>query len=420
MPDSVNQPDLLPPSDAQDVDDIWGLEHVRKLAGMYLWTDDRGLRAMSEYVLESMVNEYLAGFGSDIQITLHADNSISLQDNGRGISLALDSPHPLTYVELLFTSQIHGRGYGYRDKQRYRFNASIDHLALISPFSERLTAEIAQGGRLYSATFSRGKLTERLKDIGTAPHTGTTLTYLPDSDIFVCPVRHCFDSLAKRLQQLAFLHPGLTLGIVDERESAIASPTSQRRFQYPGGLVEYVREMTSGDIALHAEPITFSGLMEQIDFECALFFTGPHLSNIDFFCNDSHNRDGGTHSNGFTKGLIQAFRRYTVANNLLPDKSDKFSSEDLLTGIVGVVTVRHPHPMFENVTLTRLLSPDAESVTRRIVYKGFLQFLKANQQIARSIFENVKTAARARTTLSQCLKARPKKRPEIPSRPTII
>ena len=393
--------------DASKIDKLEGLAGVRQRPGMYIGpTDERGLHHCVFEVLDNSIDEHLAGHCSRVVIAIHADGSISVEDDGRGIPVDMHPKFKMPAVELVLTNLHAGGKFG---QGAYKFSGGLHGVGAkcVNALSDWFKADVYRDGKIHHIAFERGKTTRPLEVIGTLEdptRTGTKISFLPDPTIFTAGVYFNFDYLTARLRELAFLNPGITIELIDERGDSERKAT----FYYEEGIVEFVRQLGENKELIHGQPIVLKGRrMVDIDDagktvqdECyadiVLQYTGEYHENILCFANSIPNGDGGTHLSGLRAALTRAINHYAKTNKLLKDKDPALSGEDCREGLVAVLSVKHPNPRFSSQTKEKLVNNEVEGVVASIVYDGFNAFFEENPQIAKRIVDKVVNAARAR------------------------
>ncbi len=403
----------LPPKptgdyDAAQIDKLEGLEAVRKRPGMYIGdpATERGLHHTVFEVLDNSIDEHLAGHCKKVVIAIHADGSISVEDDGRGIPVDMHQKFKMPAIELVLTNLHAGGKFG---QGAYKFSGGLHGVGAkcVNALSDWFKAEVYRDGKIYHIAFERGKTTRPLEVIGTLDdpeRTGTKISFLPDVTIFTAGAAFNFDYLIARLRELAFLNPGITIELVDERGDSERKAT----FYYEEGIVEFVRQLGENKELIHANPIVLNG-RRKVDIDDAgktvqddcyadivMQYTGEYHENILCFANSIPNGDGGTHLSGLRAALTRAINNYAKNNKLLKDKDPALSGEDCREGLVAVLSVKHPNPRFSSQTKEKLVNNEVEGVVASIVYDGLNAYFEENPQIAKRIVDKVVNAARAR------------------------
>ena len=392
--------------DAAQIDKLEGLEAVRKRPGMYIGDpDERGLHHCVFEVLDNSIDEHLAGYCDKILIALHVDGSISIDDEGRGIPVDIHPKFGVPAVELVLTNLHAGGKFG---QGAYKYSGGLHGVGAkcVNALSDWFKAEVRRDGKLYSITFERGKTTKELEVVGEIPAkpTGTKITFFPDSTIFTDTIEFQTERLAKRIRELAFLNPGLTIELIDERPET----ESKQSFYYAKGIEEFVSQLGANKNLVHDEPITIKGKRKvEIDYDgkvteddvfadIVFQYNDSYNDHILCYANSIPNTDGGTHLSGFRGALTRAINQYAKSNKLLKDKDPALSGDDVREGIVCVISVKMPNPRFNSQTKAKLVNTEIEGVVGSIVYEGLQSFFDENPPIAKLIIEKAVNAARAR------------------------
>lgn len=394
--------------DASQINQLEGLDAVRKRPGMYIGdpATERGLHHAVFEVLDNSIDEHLAGYCNNISISLNADGSLTVQDDGRGIPVDIHEKSGIPAVELVLTRLHAGGKFG---QGAYKFSGGLHGVGAkcVNALSDWFKAEIRRDGKVYLIEFERGKTTKPLEVIGQLDdktETGTKISFYPDTTIFTGGIEFNFDYLLARLRELAFLNPGVKIHLVDER----GETERAKDFHYEEGIVEFVRQMGENKELTHEQPIVLKGKrMVEIDDdgktledECyadvVLQYTGDYHENILCFANSIPNGDGGAHLSGFKGALTRAVNNYAKANKLLKDKDPAISGEDAREGIMCVISIKHPNPRFSSQTKEKLVNNEVEGVVGSIVYEGMTSYFEENPALAKKLVEKVLNAARAR------------------------
>ena len=391
---------------AAQIDKLEGLEAVRKRPGMYIGDpDERGLHHCVFEVLDNSIDEHLAGYCSRIKIAIHVDGSVSIADNGRGIPVDIHPKFGIPAVELVLTNLHAGGKFG---QGAYKYSGGLHGVGAkcVNALADWFRADIMRDGKIHRIGFERGKTTQPLHVVGEvdAKRTGTTITFFPDATIFVDTIEFKFDRLATRLRELAFLNPGLTIDLEDERPES-AKKTS---FFYAKGIEEFVTQLGENKTLIHPDPVVLHGKRQiEIDYDgkqttddvfadVVFQYNDSYNDQILCFANSIFNGDGGTHLTGFRGALTRAINQYSRANKILKDKDPALSGDDVREGLVCVISVKMPSPRFSSQTKDKLVNTEIEGVVGSIVYEGLNRFFDENPAVARKIIEKSVNAARAR------------------------
>ena len=412
MPVAPNELDANTPApttgaqsyDSSKLGKLEGLEAVRKKPGMYIGgTDERALHHCVTEVLDNSVDEYLAGHCTQIDVTIHLDGSVSVRDNGRGIPVDIHPVYKIPGVEMVLTTLHSGGKYG---QGGYTYSGGTHGVGAkcVNAVSERFEVEVSRDGQVYHMEFERGKTVKKLEVIGKAKGTGTLVTFKPDPEIFRETIEFKADRITQRLRELAFLNSGLEITFLDERASA----TKRESYYYKDGVEEFVKQLSKGKQVLHPKPISFSnrrpheyqheGTTRKADItvDVTLQYNDSYTAQVLSYTNTIFNSDGGTHQAGFRSALTRAVNQYSKQNNLIKEKDPSITGDDLLEGLVAVISIKHPDPKFNNQPKDKLLSPEVEGVLSSITYDGLMSHFDANPSVGKRIVEKGLNAARAR------------------------
>ncbi len=380
--------------DAQDITVLEGLEAVRLRPGMYIGsTGVLGLHHLVYELVDNSVDEALAGFCSEVSVTIHPDNSVTEVDNGRGIPVAMMDKEGLPAVQVVLTVLHSGGKFG--EGGGYKVSGGLHGVgvSVVNALSERLDIEIRRDGHVFSQEYSRGApQSELLKGeaLDPAAGTGTSVTFLPDADIFET-LDFDFHTLEERLRETAFLTRGLKISIIDERGEGHAA-----EFQYEGGIEDFVSYLNENKDTVHRKVIFFTGESEEGAAEVALQWNSSYQDSIHSFANNINTREGGSHMSGFRSALTRTLNKYARDHSLLKEKEDNLSGEDVREGLTAVVSVKLRDPQFEGQTKTKLGNPGMAGFVESIVNTGLGEFLEENPSEARAVIMKAVQAQRAR------------------------
>jgi DNA gyrase subunit B len=335
------------------------------------------------------VDEALAGFCTRIDVAIHADNSVTVKDNGRGIPVDLHPTEKLPGVEVAMTMLHAG---GKFDKNTYKVSGGLHGVgvSVVNALSEKLDVEIRRGGKIYRQTYVRGDRQTSLEVVGNTKETGTTVKFKPDSTIFT-ELDYNYDTIANRLRELAFLNRGLTIAIRDERQDG-----RSEEFHYEGGIVEFVNYVRGSRKPLHAKPIYIAATREEVELELCIQYDDGYNENTFTFVNNINTVEGGTHLTGFKAALTRTLNDYARKNNSLKKELDALSGEDIREGLTCVLSVKVKEPQFEGQTKTKLGNSEVRGAVEAEVNSKLSAFLEENPTVARAIIEKAIQAARAR------------------------
>jgi DNA gyrase subunit B len=366
-----------------------GLEAVRKRPAMYIGsTGAPGLHHLVYEIVDNSIDEALAGFCDQVNVTIHIDNSVTVVDNGRGIPVD-PMPDGRSAAEVVLTVLHAG---GKFENAAYKVSGGLHGVgvSVVNALSERLDLEIWRNGHVYQQTYERGTPTGALEVTGTTQKRGTKVTFKPDSQIFE-NTEYSFDTLAQRLRELAFLNGGIVITIDDERDG------KSHKFQYDGGIVSFVEHLNKNKANVNDKPIFMRGTKDGIDAEIALQWNDGYTELVFTFANNINTHEGGTHLSGFRSALTRTINAYATKSNLAKDLKDaSISGDDIREGLTGVISVKIPQPQFEGQTKTKLGNTEVKGIVEAIVNDKLGQFLEENPAVAKRIIGKAVDAARAR------------------------
>jgi len=366
-----------------------GLEAVRKRPAMYIGsTGAPGLHHLVYEIVDNSIDEALAGFCDQVNVTIHIDNSVTVIDNGRGIPVD-PMPDGRSAAEVVLTVLHAG---GKFENAAYKVSGGLHGVgvSVVNALSERLDLEIWRNGHVYQQTYERGTPTGALEVTGTTQKRGTKVTFKPDSQIFES-TDYSFDTLAQRLRELAFLNGGIVITIDDERDG------KSHKFQYDGGIVSFVEHLNKNKANVNDKPIFMRGTKDGIDAEIALQWNDGYTELVFTFANNINTHEGGTHLSGFRSALTRTINAYSTKSNLAKDLKDaSISGDDIREGLTGVISVKIPQPQFEGQTKTKLGNTEVKGIVEAIVNDKLGQFLEENPAVAKRIIGKAVDAARAR------------------------
>jgi DNA gyrase subunit B len=368
-----------------------GLEAVRKRPGMYIGsTSARGLHHLVYEVVDNSVDEAMAGYCTAIQVTIHADDAITVVDDGRGIPVDIHPVEKLPGVELALTVLHAG---GKFDKQNYKVSGGLHGVgvSVVNALSERLEVEVRRGGRTWHQSFRRGIKDKELENRGPASDTGTTIYFKPDAEIFTETV-FSLETLTSRLREMAFLNRGLRITLTDERIQPAVSET----FQYEGGLAEYVIYLRGSRQAVHENVFYFQAEKPEAEIELALQYDNGFSENTHTFVNNINTHEGGSHLTGLKAALTRTINDYARKNGIFKKADESLSGDDVREGLTCVLSVRVMEPQFEGQTKTKLGNSEVRGAVETAVNEHLYTWLDENPKAARGIIEKSLQAARAR------------------------
>ena len=376
--------------DAKSIRVLGGIEAVRLRPAMYIGsTGEMGLHHLVWEVVDNSVDEALAGYADEINVTVHADNSVTVVDNGRGIPVDMHATEKRPAAEVVLTVLHAG---GKFDSDTYKVSGGLHGVgvSVVNALADWLELEISRDGAVWEQTYEAGKPTSKLKQTGKTRKTGTKITFHPDPAIFDKTV-YGFDTLAQRLRELAFLNKGLKITLTDERTEKSAE------FRFTGGITEFVKHLNRGKSVLHDSPIYIEGKRGTVEIEIALQYNDTYGENVFAFANTINTVDGGTHLSGFRSSLTRTINSFASSAGMLKEQKDEvtLNGDDVREGLVAVVSVRLPQPQFEGQTKGKLNS-DIKGDVEQLVNEKLGEWFDKHSTVARRIIGKCIEAARAR------------------------
>lgn len=375
--------------DATQIRVLEGLEAVRKRPAMYIGsTGVDGLHHLVYEVVDNSVDEALAGYCDQVEVTIHSDNSVSVLDNGRGIPVDIHEQTGRPAVEVVMTTLHAG---GKFDNSAYKVSGGLHGvgLSVVNALAERLEVEIWRDGKRYLQQYERGKPTGDLEEVGKARKTGTRVTFVPDFAIFEDRT-FSLDTLSNRLRELAFLNKGLRIRLTDERIN------EAREFYYTGGIKSFIELLNENKTVLHPKPIHIEAQRDPTVVEVAIQYNDGYGESVFSFANNINTHDGGTHLIGFRSALTRTINSYAASHDLLKNLKATLTGDDIREGLTAVINVKLPNPQFEGQTKARLNNPDMKGLVETVVNEKLAEYLEENPAIGRRIVEKAAEAARAR------------------------
>jgi DNA gyrase subunit B len=382
--------------DASKIQKLEGLEGVRKRPDMYIGdTHERGLHHCVFEIVDNSIDEALAGHCHQINVTLHADGSCSVEDDGRGIPVDLHPIYKISALELVMTNLHAGGKFG---KGAYQVSGGLHGVGAkcVNALSEFFEAEVRRDGHIYHMSFARGKTAQKITVVGDTQKTGTKITFLPDPEIFQENREFRYDILAKRLRELAFLNPGVAIHFIDERCD------KNEHFRFDRGISEYVEFLNRGKTVLQETPLHFTGKSalgsdaQEVVVDIAMQYNDSYNEQIYAYANSIFNIEGGTHLSGFRTALTRVINAYAKANNLIKEKEPVISGEDVREGLTAVISIKHPEPRFEGQTKTKFSNGEVDGIVQKIVGDHLKYALETQPLLARRLVDKCLNAARAR------------------------
>ena len=392
---------------ASQIQVLGGLEAVRKRPGMYIGsTSSQGLHHLVWEIIDNGIDEALAGFATKIEVTVNEDNSVTVQDDGRGIPVDIEKKTGRPAVETVYTVLHAGGKFG---GGGYKVSGGLHGVgaSVVNALSTKLNVTVMRDGKKYHIAFDHGRVVEELKEVGTVPLTehGTIVHFWPDPNIFTETTVFDDKILKNRIRELAFLNKGLKLTFTDKRKDTAETDV----YHFEGGIKEYVSFLNRGQEVLFDEPIYVEGKYEGIDVEVSLQYTTGYKTTLMTFANNIHTYEGGMHEAGFKTALTRVVNDYAHKAKILKENDDNLSGEDIREGMTAVISVKHPNPQFEGQTKTKLGNSDARTAVDRAFSETFSTFLMETPQVARKIVEKGQLAERARVAAKRAREVTRKK-----------
>nr|MBP3258512.1 DNA topoisomerase (ATP-hydrolyzing) subunit B [Bacilli bacterium] len=389
---------------ASDIQVLEGLEAVRKRPGMYIGTTDvKGLHHLVWEIVDNSIDEALAGYCKHIEIVINKDNSITVKDDGRGIPVDVHPKTKISTVETVYTVLHAGGKFG---GGGYKVSGGLHGVgaSVVNALSKWVDVKVYKNGKVYYVRFENGGHTvEPLKVIDECEEirTGTTVTFKPDPTIFDTDI-YDYDTLRTRVRELAFLNKGLSINLRDDRNE---EDTTGETFMYEGGISEYVKYINENKTPICNDIIHLEGEEDNIIFEVALQYTTDENTRIYSFVNNINTHDGGTHEEGVRRALTRIINSYAKKANILKEKDEPLTGDDVKEGLTMIVSCKHPNPQFEGQTKGRLGNSEVRKIADNVFSEGFERFLMEHPQEARIIVEKSMLASRARIAAKKAREA---------------
>ncbi|HVP35555.1 MAG TPA: DNA topoisomerase (ATP-hydrolyzing) subunit B [Terriglobales bacterium] len=375
--------------DAATITVLKGLEAVRRRPAMYIGdTGTRGLHHLVYEVVDNSVDEAMGGFCDSIKVSINKDNSVTVEDDGRGIPVDMHPTQKKPALEVVMTMLHAG---GKFDHQTYKVSGGLHGVgvSVVNALSEWCEVEVSRDGKIYSQRYEEGNAKTEVKITGKSKGTGTKTTFKPDKKIFE-KIDFSFDIIAARLRDLAFLNKGLKIELKDLRSGKSVV------YEYEGGIVTFVEFLNENKEPLHSKPIYFHKVRDNIDVEIAVQYNSTYVENIFSYVNNISTIEGGTHLIGFKTALTRTINNYAQKNNLIKNSEVALQGEDTREGLTAVISVKIPDPQFEGQTKTKLGNSEVKGIVESITGEGLSEFFEENSSVAKKVCEKSITAARSR------------------------
>ncbi|PYZ96266.1 DNA topoisomerase (ATP-hydrolyzing) subunit B [Alteribacter lacisalsi] len=377
--------------DESQIQVLEGLEAVRKRPGMYIGsTSVRGLHHLVWEIVDNSIDEAMGGHCDTIRVTIGEDNSITVEDNGRGIPVGIHEKMGRPAVEVIMTVLHAGGKFG---GGGYKVSGGLHGVgaSVVNALSTLLEVEVHKDGQVYYQAFKQGVPQEDLKVTGETDKQGTIIRFEPDPDIFTETTVFDYDILANRLRELAFLNRGLRIFITDERENG-----KEAEYFYEGGIASFVEHLNRTKEPIHEPPIFLEGEKEGIAIEIAIQYNEGFASNLYSFANNINTHEGGTHESGFKTALTRVINDYARKNNMFKENDPNLVGDDVREGLTAIISVKLPDPQFEGQTKTKLGNSEARTITDSLFSEHLTKFMAENPSVARKLVEKGILASRAR------------------------
>jgi DNA gyrase, B subunit len=402
---------------ADNIQSLEGMEHVRMRPSMYIGDiGERGLHHLVYEVLDNSIDEALAGFCDTISVSINEDNSITVEDNGRGIPVDMHKKEGVSALEVVMTKI--GAG-GKFDKGSYKVSGGLHGVgvSVVNALSTHLTATVFRDGKIWEQEYARGKALFSVREIGTTEKRGTRVTFNPDPEIFQQILEFDYNILATRIRELAFLNKGITITLTDFRQKNEKGEFVSQKFYSEKGLVEFIKYLDGNRPSIIRQVISMEGEKNDIPIEIALVYNDSYNENLHSYVNNINTHEGGTHLQGFRMGLTRTLKNYADKSGLLEKASkDKknpleISGDDFREGLTAIVSVKVAEPQFEGQTKTKLGNRDVTSAVSQAVSEMLEAYLEENPEDAKTIVNKVILAAQARLAAKKAREAVQRKSP---------
>jgi len=390
----VKKPQESPAYEADQIKVLEDLEPVRLRPGMYIGsTGQSGLMHLIEEVIDNSIDEALVGACTEIYVTIHSDNRVSIEDNGRGMPIGIHTESGVPALELVMTTLHAG---GKFDNESYQVSGGLHGVgvSVVNALSEFMAVEVYKDGSIHRQEFARGEKQTELTVTGSTRKRGTLTIFLPDSEIFG-EIKYNFSMLSHRLRELSYLNGGLKITLENEAADV------KRTFQNKGGIASFVQELAAKKEPIHPKPIYIHGKDAGVDIEIAMQWTGAYDESINAFANNINTVDGGTHLTGFKSTLTKFLNEYGRDKKILKKADDNLRGEDIREGLVCIISIKIPNPEFEGQTKTKLGNPEVAGIIGNIVQEHLGLYFQKKPKIARMVIEKSVSASRARQAASK-------------------
>ena len=381
---------------ADSIQALEGMEHVRMRPSMYIGdVGSRGLHHLVYEVVDNSIDEAMAGHCDRISVSINEDNSVTTEDNGRGIPVGIHKKEGVSALEVVMTKI--GAG-GKFDKDSYKVSGGLHGVGVscVNALSQRLVATVHRDGKIWEQEYSKGKSLEPVKEVGKSNETGTIVTFLPDKSIFQDINTYSYDILAARLRELSFLNKGITITITDKRNKDKDGNYTSEEFFSKEGLVEFIKFLDDTREPLMKDVIAFEGEKNGVPVEVAMIYNTSYSENLHSYVNNINTHEGGTHLSGFRRGLTHTLKKYSESSGMLDKLKFEISGDDFREGLTAIISVKVAEPQFEGQTKTKLGNKEVSSSVSQAVSEMLRDYLEEHPDDAKTIVQKVILAAQAR------------------------
>ena len=378
---------------AEQIKVLEGLEAVRKRPGMYIGdTGLRGLHHLVYEIVDNSVDEALAGHATSIKVLIHTDNSVTVEDDGRGIPTGMH-PSGISAVEVVMT-KLHAGGKFNEEGGAYKISGGLHGVgaSVVNALSESLKVEVKQKGKIFTQSFKRGATQTPLLEIGVSDKTGTRTTFKPDPEIFKEALVYSSETLATRFRELAYLNKGLRIQLTDER---VENPATQE-FYAEGGIIQFVEFLNSSRQPLHEQVISLTQEVNGVVVDVALQWNDSYVETVSSYVNNIHTIEGGTHVSGFRTALTRVINKFIVETGLNKNFKESLQGEDIREGLAAIISVKVPEPQFEGQTKGKLGNGEVEGIVSQVVSERLTKLFEVTPSIAKKIIQKSIDSAVAR------------------------
>ena len=376
---------------AENIQVLEGLEHVRRRPAMYIGdVSVRGLHHLVYEIVDNSIDEAMAGYCTEINVSVNEDNSITVVDNGRGIPVDMHPTEKKPAVEVVMT--VLGAG-GKFDKNTYKVSGGLHGVgaSVVNALTEWCEVQVRRNGKIYQQKYKEGKAVSKVLEIGKSKDTGTTVDFLPDKTIFK-KISWSFETLSGRLRELAFLNSNLRITLEDKRDK------KKEEYHYEGGIAEFVKYLDESRQSIMKKPVYISVEKEGTPVEIAFQYNDSYTENVFSYVNNINTVEGGTHLSGFRTALTRTLNNYAAKNNLIKEKEGiSITGDDTREGLTAIISVKVAEPQFEGQTKTKLGNSEIKGIVESAVGDGLGEFLEKNPGISKQIIDKIMMAARARS-----------------------